>query len=338
MKKVLSLLIFLVLFNGISQTLPKSIKVSKIYSNQNYNAFTSLIRFNGDFYCAFRSGERHVYGTDGVIKIITSEDGKEWKEVDEISLKGFDLRDPKLSITPKGQIMLTMGGSIYDGKTLLGGIPHVTFSNPEGTKFSPPKPIKYDASIKSKFDWLWSLTWHEGTGYGGMYSRKENEEGENETTIKLVKTTNGVDYQMVADLAIEGNPNESTIRFLPTAEMLMLIRREKGNKRAYLGQSSAPYKDWNFIEAPYFIGGPDFVAIAEGQFIGGGRINSEYTGLLSFSENGDFKEVLRLPSNSDSSYPGFVFENDTLYMSYYSSHETEKTSIYFAKIPIVELK
>ena len=80
------------------------------------------------------------------------------------------------------------------------------------------------------------------------------------------------------------------------------------------------------------------MAIAEGQFLGGGRINSEYTGLLSFSENGDFKEVLRLPSNSDSSYPGFVFENDTLYMSYYSSHETEKTSIYFAKIPIVELK
>jgi len=334
----ISLLFLFVTFKGISQTLPKGIKVSKIYSDENYNAFTSLIRFHGAFYCAFRSGERHVYGKDGVITIIASKDGKVWKEIDQIALKGFDLRDPKLSVTPEGLIMATMGGSIYEGKTLLGGIPHVAFSNPNGTKFSPPQPIKYDANLKSKFDWLWSLTWHEGTGYGGMYSRKENEAGEYGTSIKLVKTTNGVDYQLVADLGIEGNPNESTIRFLPNGEMLMLIRREKGNKRAYLGKSSPPYTDWNFTESPYFIGGPDFVAIDGGKFIGGGRINREYTGLVSFGENGDFKEVLKLPSNSDSSYPGFVFENDILYMSYYSSHETKKTSIYFAEIPLDELK
>jgi len=334
----ISILIFFITLNSISQTLPKGVKVSQIYSDENYNAFTSLIKFKGDFYCAFRSGEKHVYGKDGIIKIITSKDGMAWKEVDQIALSGFDLRDPKLSVTPEGLIMATMGGSIYEGKTLLGGIPHVAFSNPKGTKFSPLQPIKYDENIKSKFDWLWSLTWYEGTGYGGMYSRKENNEGENETTIKLVKTTNGVDYEMVADLGIEGNPNESTIRFLPNGDMLMLIRREKGNKRAYLGQSSPPYTDWSFTESPYFIGGPDFVSIGEGQYIGGGRINREYTGLVSFGKNGDFREVLKLPSNSDSSYPGFVFEKDTLYMSYYSSHETEKTSIYFAEIPLVELK
>ena len=334
----ISLLTFFVTFSSISQSLPEGIIVSKIYSDENYNAFTSLIRFKGDFYCAFRSGERHVYGKDGVIKIISSKDGKAWKDVDQIALKGFDLRDPKLSVTPEGLIMATMGGSIYEGKTLLGGIPHVAFSNPKGTKFSPPKPIRYDANIKSKFDWLWSLTWYEGTGYGGMYSRIENKEGGNTTLIKLVKTTNGIDYIKVADLEVEGNPNESTIRFLPNGDMLMLIRREQGNKRAYLGQSSPPYTDWSFTESPYFIGGPDFVSIGEGQYIGGGRINREYTGLVSFGKNGDFREVLKLPSNSDSSYPGFVFENDTLYMSYYSSHETEKTSIYFAEIPLVELK
>ena len=342
MKKALlgttSLFIFFVTLNCISQALPKDIKVSQIYYDENYNAFTSLIKFNGDFYCAFRSGERHVYGKDGVIKIITSKDGKAWKEVDQITLNGFDLRDPKLSVTPEGRIMVTMGGSIYDGKTLLGGIPHVAFSNPKGTKFSPPQPIKYDAAIKTRFDWLWSLTWYEGTGYGGMYSRIEKKEGGNRTIIKLVKTTNGIDYIKVADLDVEGNPNESTIRFLPNGEMLMLIRREEGNKRAYLGKSSPPYTEWTFMESPYFIGGPDFVPIGEGQYIGGGRINREYTGLVVFDKDGNFREVLKLPSNSDSSYPGFVIKNDTLYMSYYSSHETEKTSIYFAEIPLVELK
>lgn len=111
-----------------------NIKVSKIYSDQNYNAFTSLIKFKGKFYCAFRAGEKHVYGKDGVIKIITSKDGRDWKEVDQIALNGFDLRDPKLSVTPKGIIMVTMGGSIYKGKALLGGIPHIAFSNEERNK------------------------------------------------------------------------------------------------------------------------------------------------------------------------------------------------------------
>ena len=324
--------------NVISQTLPQELKVSKIYSDENYNAFTSLIKFNGNFYCAFRSGENHVYGKEGVIKIIASKDGVKWRDVDLISLEGYDLRDPKLSITPDGRIMATMGGSIYKGKTLLGGIPHVAFSNFKGAKFSTPQPIKYDSSIKTKFDWLWSLTWYKGIGYGGMYSRTENKEGENVTTIKLVKTTNGIDYQKVTDLPIEGNPNESTIRFLSKGEMIMLIRREGGNGMAHLGKSSPPYSEWTFQESPFFIGGPDFIEVGENRFIGGGRINKKYTGLVSFTEDGDFEEVLRLPSNSDSSYPGFVFENKTLYMSYYSSHETKKTSIYFAEIPLSKLK
>ena len=45
-------------------------------------------------------------------------------------------------------------------------------------------------------------------------------------------------------------------------------------------------------------------------------------------------KLLKLPSGGDTSYPGLVWHNDLLYMSYYSSHEG-KTSIYLAKIKIV---
>lgn len=107
---------------------------------------------------------------------------------------------------------------------------------------------------------------------------------------------------------------------------------------AHLGKSSPPYSEWTFQESPFFIGGPDFTEVRENRFIGGGRINKKYTGLVSFPEDGDFEEVLRLPSNSDSSYPEFVFENEILYMSYYSSHETKETSISFAEIPLSKLK
>ena len=71
------------------------------------------------------------------------------------------------------------------------------------------------------------------------------------------------------------------------------------NGMAHLGKSSPPYSEWTFQESPFFIGGPDFKEVGENRFIGGGRINKKYTGLVSFTEDGDFEEVLRLPSNSD---------------------------------------
>jgi len=46
-----------------------------------------------------------------------------------------------------------------------------------------------------------------------------------------------------------------------------------------------------------------------------------------------YEPVLTLPSGGDCSYPGLVWHENLLWMSYYSSHEG-KTSIYLAKIEI----
>jgi hypothetical protein len=44
-----------------------------------------------------------------------------------------------------------------------------------------------------------------------------------------------------------------------------------------------------------------------------------------------YEPVLTLPSGGDCSYPGMVWHDDRLWISYYSSHEG-KTSIYLAKV------
>ena len=46
---------------------------------------------------------------------------------------------------------------------------------------------------------------------------------------------------------------------------------------------------------------------------------------------GQLTEFLTLPSGGDTSYPGLVWHDDLLWVSYYSSHEN-KTAIYLAKI------
>jgi len=48
---------------------------------------------------------------------------------------------------------------------------------------------------------------------------------------------------------------------------------------------------------------------------------------------GTLTEFLTLPSGGDTSYPGLVWEDNLLWVSYYASHEG-KTSIYLAKVKI----
>jgi len=50
-------------------------------------------------------------------------------------------------------------------------------------------------------------------------------------------------------------------------------------------------------------------------------------------KNGTMTKLLKLPSGGDTSYPGLVWHNDMLYVSYYSSHEG-KASIYLAKVKV----
>src|SRR3954465_5384776 len=103
------------------------LSVSKIWDQGKHNAFTDLIRFKGAWFCAFRESDAHV-GGDGKIRILTSVDGAKWSSAAALQEQGVDLRDPKLSITPDKRLMLVMGGSIYEGKTLRGRRPRVSFS------------------------------------------------------------------------------------------------------------------------------------------------------------------------------------------------------------------
>jgi hypothetical protein len=50
-------------------------------------------------------------------------------------------------------------------------------------------------------------------------------------------------------------------------------------------------------------------------------------------KNGTMTKLLKLPSGGDTSYPGLVWHEETLYVSYYSGHEG-KTSIYLAKLKV----
>src|SRR5690606_32846514 len=139
---------------GKTQTIEEGVEIRKIWGNEYYNAFTSLIFFNNYFYCSFRQGSDHVGGEDGVVRIIRSKNRIDWESVAVLEKDGYDLRDPKLSVAPDGRLMVIIGGSVYKDKELKSRLSHVSFSNQKGEKFSHPQPVYVDDRLKTNMDWL----------------------------------------------------------------------------------------------------------------------------------------------------------------------------------------
>jgi hypothetical protein len=308
------------------------LSVTKIWDAGKHNAFTDLIRFDGRWFCTFREADAHV-GGDGRIRVLVSNSGERWESAALIAEEGVDLRDPKLSIAPGNRLMLTLGGSVYNGRTLVERQPRVAFST-NGRSWS--KQVR----VLEKDDWLWRVTWHKGRAYGITYTVPVQGPPGAEWSVSVVASEDGTNYQKVSRLNVPGRPNEGTLRFLDDGRCVALLRREgrdaKSDKQAWIGVSSAPYRDWQWHPAGLFIGGPNFIVLPDGTMVAGGRDVSGRSGPRTFVGPMTLHSVepkWLLPSGGDCSYPGLVLHEDLLWVSYYSSHEG-KSSIYLAKIRI----
>ncbi len=303
---------------------PTLVSVSRIWDAGAHNAFTDLVRWRDRWYCTFREGDGHV-GGDGRIRVLVSDDGEGWTSSALIGEPGIDLRDPKFSITPDDRLMIVAGGSVYEGTRYMGRQPRVLFSS-DGRTWSAPQRILAEG------DWLWRVTWHQGRAYGVTY---RSDASRDEWTVTLVSSTDGRTFEPVAALAVPDRPNETTLRVLPDGEMVALVRREAGNRAAWIGRSRAPYTEWTWREAPHQVGGPNFVRHADGDLWASGRSypGGAKTVIARMTPDGGYDPVLTLPSGGDTSYAGMAWHDGLLWVSYYSSHEG-KSAIYLARVKV----
>ncbi len=301
---------------------PELVWVRKIWDKTPHNAFTDLIRFKKAWYCTFREADKHGGGTDGKIRVLVSADAEKWDSVALLAEKGVDLRDPKLSVMPDGRLMLLAGGSIYDNGKYRTRRPRVAFSK-DGRTWTPTQPILGDG------DWLWRVTWHKGRAYGVS----KLGEGNGPRQGFLYTSTDGLKWEKISELEVPG-VSETTLRFLVKDEMIALVRCEAGKKQGWIGTSKPPYKEWKWFETKWRLGGPNFIEMPDGSLWAGSRkYNADGTRetILARMDRRQYEPALSLPSGGDTSYPGMVWHDDHLWMTYYSSHEG-KSSIYLAKI------
>ena len=263
----------------------------------------------------FREAQAHD-APGGILRVLKSETGGSWESAATVEERGIDLRDPKLSVTPDGRLMLLMGGCVYDDEgEYLTRAPRVSFSEDGATWSDPQKVLSED-------HWLWRATWHGDRAY----ALSKLGEGKGPRRGFLYSSTDGIDWDWITEFKLPG-VSETTLGFQPDGEMIALVRP------GYIGASRPPYREWSFCETPERIGGPNFIRLPDGSLWGSGRLLHRRRSTHGLGTHDDLivRTGAHTPKRRGYQLRGLVWHDDLLWMSYYSSHE-DGTNIYLAKV------
>ena len=301
--------------------------LKKIGHKADHNAFVDLCEFNQQLICCYREAEDHV-SADGRICILTLDIKGNVLCLSRIAIPNTDLRDPKVSITPDGDILLIAYARKTSSNNQTIGSRNLTWLSQTGHSWSTAKELA-DSGW-----WLWRVRWYKRRAYGFAYNRKRN-------AIHLYSGSPRDSFRLHQSFALsleeheKGYPNESDLVF-DNNKAFAVVRRDADSCTAQLGHSVFPYKKWNWIDLGRYIGGPVMMRLDNSFALLAGRIVKQeqlVTGLLKVNLlNGDLQELLILPSGGDNGYPGLVLKEGMLYVSYYSSHEDNKSCVYLAQI------
>ncbi len=309
--------------------------VDMIWDRGKNNAYTDLTRFQNLWYCSLREADSST-GGDGKIRVLASYDAKTWSPVALIEEAGLDLREPRFCPTKEDRLFMVAGGSTYKGSELTGRRPRIMTST-DGKHWSPP-----DKAL-AEGDWLWRaiVSNSEKRYFGVAYNQYPTTGGpklESEWTAKLYNSVDGKAWSLTAPFDVKGAPNECTVRILKDGSMMALLRRDSPvvGRKGMIGVSAEPYRSWTWKELPGPLRGPNFIELPDGRLIAGsagfGKTPGAHMILFQMSADG-LIPILELPSGGDCSYPGMMFHEGFLYVSYHSSHEG-KTNVYLAKVKV----
>ncbi len=321
--------------------------VERIWDCAQHNAFTDILEHDGILYCTFREGSGHIPGLNGTIRVIARpRSGGQWKSVGLLDEPQVDLRDPKLSLTPDGRLMINMGASYYHGSKRLkieSRVCRADFLDGKGLshgdqlKFDALQRVVFPEKLASDMDWLWRVTWHKGVAYGCL------QQALHQRVLHVIRSQDGVKWDHVATLEVP-DANETTLRFAEDDTMIAMIRRDakSGDSIGYLGTSKPPYSTWELKPSNKRFGGPNFVQIPDGKWLAGSRGYEKAVSTQLWwldPESAQAQEIVTLPSGGDTSYPGFYIDEQSgrVLMSYYSSHEG-KSAIYLATLRLEALQ
>lgn len=319
--------------------------VRRIFHNGEHNAFTDLVRFKGKLYLTFRScPDGHMVNPTASIIVLTSDDGKEWRQAHRFSVALRDTRDPHFLVFNNRLFVFT--GTWYSGATTLAREDydlnkHLGYAvwTDDGTAWRGP------TMLEGTFGhYIWRAAAFGGKAY--LCGRRKagfeiapRGEGKQVESLML-ESDDGLIWRKRAAFQ-ETAGDETAFLFEPDGSVLAVGRRGSGS--AQLLRSRPPYVEWDRKDLDRYVGGP-LVTKWGDRYVVGGRKSAKGgpKTSLCWLVNDRLQEFAELPSGGDNSYPGFVeLSRDRALVSYYSSHERDEsgktiTAIYLAELEIAQ--
>lgn len=330
---------------------PRIVWLKRIWDRGPWNGRGELIRFKGKWFCAFKDGLRHTnesvdeLGRVGV-RVITSEDTDTWTSVVWFQHKEVLFENASLRIAPGGRLMCLLCQDMPKGiadpqawETKYARLTNWVSFSEDGRTWTEPVPVRYHNAagrvVRLNRE-IFHPDCHDGTIYAiprgcGLWASKD---GIHYRQIKLrSRTPEGARFAR----------HETALRVRPDGEMIVLCRSHR--PPGQIATSMPPYTHWSVREIPHAAHGPNFVILPDGRMWAAWRSTDEagqppYRTVLYRMTRRSYAPALTLPSGGDTSYPGMAWHAGHLWVSYYSSHESEalgkKAVLYLAKVKLPE--
>lgn len=291
-----------------------------IWKGDSHAAFTALVEYQDTLYCAFRNANMHadISGNDcGVIKIIRSGNGEKWEDYLTFTESGYDLRDPQLSVTPVGEMMLLTEKVKYENGKAITRNTCVSFIKSK-RQYTPLQSVTFDVS--QNWNWIWNVEWIDGVAYGFCYA----------PFFGMVKSSDGINYDLVDIINLQRNPSEGSIAKLNSNHYLAVVRTDGV---AYLGIYDVNEGKWRWKDCDEMIACPKVINYKNKVYVvGRSYIGGLKTSVYKFNKrNKELRCLVRLSGGKDCSYPGLVYHDGKLYVSYYKG-DGSSSDIYLATI------
>ena len=334
------LLLFLVLLFGYWFLRPNQAQVNPeivaqtwdVVKDDAHNSNTDMIEWGDAYYLAYVSSPFHFGNDESVMHVTrTYDQGQTWEEVATFNPPGEDIRDPKLAVIEDQLFLYALKNTDFLAEPYL----TVYAVSEDGETWSDFE------DIPGLDGWLfWRPITQDGkTFYNSAYWYEHGK-------AVLLKSTDGVNWEIVATISQGERNDETEIEFLPDGRMIATARMEYGaatdgifgdtQGATLIAVAEPPYDAWTELlqskvtrlDGPYLFTYNDRV-YAVGRYqpdLGhsgpltaqGSALSRKRTALFEVREDG-LAYLTDLPSSGDTSYVGLVVDGDAAYLTYYTS-------------------